>query len=62
MRMINFSPGATAGDMAINLDQVIYARYRGGVLDLYFGGSVVHHLPIEGQAAREVWNEMISPR
>ena len=62
MQMINFSQGEASGDMAVNLDQVIYARYHGGVLDLHFGGSVVHHLAVQGTAAREIWNEMISPR
>ncbi len=60
MRFINVSEGETIGDLAINLDQIKYAKHAGGILDLYFeGGADQSHLTLKGHAAAEVWKEII---
>jgi hypothetical protein len=61
MRFINVSEGEKTGDLALNMEQIKYARHLvGGVLDLYFeGGSDQSHLTLKGPAAAEVWREII---
>ena len=60
MRFINLSEGENIGDLAINMDQIKYARHSGGVLDLYFeGGSDQSHLTLKGPTAAQVWREII---
>ena len=58
MRFIDVTEGTEMGDLAINLDQIKYARYVGGILDLYFEGGSHERLTVQGSAATQVWGEI----
>lgn len=60
MSFINVSEGE--GQLAINLDEVKYARFLGGTLDLYFEGGSDEQLSLEGRTATEVWQRIIQIR
>lgn len=51
------------GEIAINLEEIKYARHAGGILDLYFeGGSDQKRLTLNGTAAKQVWQAIIRIR
>ena len=62
MRFINVSEGKETGDLAINFDQIKYARHLDGRLDLYFEGGSDEKLTLRGDAANQVWKEIIKIR
>ena len=59
MRFINVSESKEIGDLAINLDEIKYARHVGGKLELYFQAGADGKLILRGDTAQQVWNEII---
>jgi hypothetical protein len=62
MRFITVSESKEIGDLAINLDEIKYARHVGGKLELYFQAGTDGKLILRGDTAQQVWNEIITTR
>ena len=57
-RFINVHEEAL-GDIAINTDQIRHARFSNAVLAIYFEGVMDEGLVLQGNAASQIWNELI---